>query len=261
MQSRGPYSVEFQSLIIPQSLGLPPQLQTTSLPTNSEAEVAHPDIFCNQCYQQVIGCRYSCTVCPDYDLCSKCYKNLATFHDGSHAFDAIAKPAEASNTFHPQQRLELKFEPRPLNIPVQLEPPRSPPERVQPLPPQVHESNLSLSRSLNDFGSPLGTDLSSSIESSPLANALRDDVTEAGFLSLASSLPASPTFSLTQTEGNWQSTFHTFFQAETFGSPFTTPSPSFSTTFMPHHVPSGIPSTPSHYDPPSLIPRPKTDIT
>ena len=42
----------------------------------------HIGIFCNYCGQNPIsGVRYKCTVCPDYDLCSKCRQDK---HHGEH---------------------------------------------------------------------------------------------------------------------------------------------------------------------------------
>ena len=39
----------------------------------AEGEGVHEGIFCNQCQQQPIqGARFTCTVCPDFDLCATC---------------------------------------------------------------------------------------------------------------------------------------------------------------------------------------------
>ena len=51
----------------------------------------HKDIFCNECKTPVIvGVRYKCGVCADYDLCAMCFP-YAT-HDDSHVFVALKKP-------------------------------------------------------------------------------------------------------------------------------------------------------------------------
>ncbi|XP_019390754.1 PREDICTED: sequestosome-1 [Crocodylus porosus] len=34
--------------------------------------VVHPNVICDGCEGPVVGARFKCTVCPDYDLCSTC---------------------------------------------------------------------------------------------------------------------------------------------------------------------------------------------
>lgn len=43
-----------------------------------------PDIFCNGCDEVIIGRGYSCSVCPDFDICTSCMKQYSEgerFHD------------------------------------------------------------------------------------------------------------------------------------------------------------------------------------
>ncbi|KAM6322646.1 sequestosome-1 isoform 3-T3 [Podargus strigoides] len=35
-------------------------------------DVVHPNVICDGCEGPVVGARFKCTVCPDYDLCSTC---------------------------------------------------------------------------------------------------------------------------------------------------------------------------------------------
>lgn len=35
-------------------------------------KIRHPHVTCDGCQGPVVGCRYKCTVCPDYDLCETC---------------------------------------------------------------------------------------------------------------------------------------------------------------------------------------------
>merc|ERR1719297_499752 len=50
---------------------------------------AHPGVVCDACDGPVIGHRYKCLKCPDYDLCGKC--EAKGFHPG-HNMMRIATP-------------------------------------------------------------------------------------------------------------------------------------------------------------------------
>ncbi|KAJ2784928.1 hypothetical protein H4R18_000853 [Coemansia javaensis] len=45
---------------------------------------AHPGVFCDECSAPIIGTRYKCGNCPDYDLCEKCEPTAS--HDKDHLF-------------------------------------------------------------------------------------------------------------------------------------------------------------------------------
>jgi len=55
------------------------------------SEAVHENIKCDGCGQSpLLGARYKCTVCPDYDLCASCEsKNL---HPASHALLKLKEP-------------------------------------------------------------------------------------------------------------------------------------------------------------------------
>ena len=52
----------------------------------------HFGVKCDQCGQYPIrGCRYKCSVCPNFDFCENCEKKYAKEHN--HAFFKINDPS------------------------------------------------------------------------------------------------------------------------------------------------------------------------
>ncbi|KAJ8668122.1 hypothetical protein QAD02_009785 [Eretmocerus hayati] len=52
---------------------------------NATAGARHPNIICDSCQVQgIVGMRWKCSWCPDYDLCTKCY--MSDEHDLTHPF-------------------------------------------------------------------------------------------------------------------------------------------------------------------------------
>eukprot|EP01089_Gocevia_fonbrunei_P013425 TRINITY_DN3449_c0_g1_i6.p1 TRINITY_DN3449_c0_g1~~TRINITY_DN3449_c0_g1_i6.p1 ORF type:complete len:544 (+),score=144.96 TRINITY_DN3449_c0_g1_i6:93-1634(+) len=52
---------------------------------NTPSKVVHP-ATCDACNKRIVGIRYKCSVCPDYDLCEKCEVSSQSFHPAHHAF-------------------------------------------------------------------------------------------------------------------------------------------------------------------------------
>lgn len=82
----------------------------------------HKDIFCNECKTPVVvGVRYKCGVCADYDLCAMCFP-YAT-HDDSHVFVALKKPLatekehaillERGDSLYEKKTVKFSFETQP----------------------------------------------------------------------------------------------------------------------------------------------------
>jgi hypothetical protein len=62
----------------------------TSMDTTAPSEpqpVVH-NALCDQCKQQIVGIRYKCKNCKDYDLCPTCYEMRLVYHDPDHEFGA-----------------------------------------------------------------------------------------------------------------------------------------------------------------------------
>jgi len=63
---------------------------SSGTPDNADAEsvVVHP-AHCDSCGDQIIGIRYKCKSCDDYDLCSSCIANRESIHPADHVFDEL----------------------------------------------------------------------------------------------------------------------------------------------------------------------------
>lgn len=63
----------------------PPQLPYYNQGNQLQNNVAHSNVRCDGCYMDpVVGRRFKCRVCPDFDYCDVCFKKFGTQH--RHAF-------------------------------------------------------------------------------------------------------------------------------------------------------------------------------
>jgi len=64
---------------------------TNETPNVNNEPTVH-NAICNGCMQKIIGIRWKCAMCSDYDLCSGCYDKRT--HNLEHLFDAFEKDIE-----------------------------------------------------------------------------------------------------------------------------------------------------------------------
>jgi len=65
---------------------------TKSTKCNDNGEVKHFGVVCDGCDgSPIIGNRFKCNDCKDFDLCSKCYENNNK-HDKTHTFTNLKQP-------------------------------------------------------------------------------------------------------------------------------------------------------------------------
>jgi hypothetical protein len=58
----------------------------------SESRITHPRVTCDGCNTYpIVGVRYKCSVCPDFDYCEKCEET----REHCHPFLKIKSPQQA----------------------------------------------------------------------------------------------------------------------------------------------------------------------
>jgi sequestosome 1 len=70
-------------------------VSTNQQPTDTANKECHTGVECDGCKGPVVGFRYKCVVCPNYDLCEKCSAA------GVHAEHNMIKIAKPGNLYHP----------------------------------------------------------------------------------------------------------------------------------------------------------------
>ncbi|KAM9751098.1 E3 ubiquitin-protein ligase MIB2 isoform 4-T5 [Menidia menidia] len=71
---------------------------------NAQIGVRHSNIICDSCKKHgIMGMRWKCKVCFDYDLCTQCYMNNK--HDLSHAFERYETAHSQPVSLTPRQNL------------------------------------------------------------------------------------------------------------------------------------------------------------
>jgi hypothetical protein len=69
----------------------------------STKHIIHQGIVCNNCKKvNMIGMRYKCFHCPEYNICEDCEKYLSFYHDNSHFFIRIHDSSLYNNIINNQ---------------------------------------------------------------------------------------------------------------------------------------------------------------
>jgi len=96
-------SPEFSSLApppVPVPVSIPATENQQKDPIEPEPLVVHPGIHCNHCGFPIIGLRYKCAVCVDFDLCERC-ETLQDIHPVDHPLIKVRVPLPPSfQTIH-----------------------------------------------------------------------------------------------------------------------------------------------------------------
>ena len=85
---------------IPQASSLHVRGHTFAAVLTPDNKISHASSVCDGCQKKpIVGVRYKCLSCSNYDLCSRCWwKNLdGKIHDVTHKFQAINASGQQSN--------------------------------------------------------------------------------------------------------------------------------------------------------------------
>lgn len=72
-------------------------------PSSEKTEDVHYGVVCDGCGNGIVGIRYKCSVCDDYDLCQTC-EAKGGIHEPNHPFLKIAKPIQSAGRGCPYRR-------------------------------------------------------------------------------------------------------------------------------------------------------------
>ncbi len=79
-----------------QSQSQSPRNASGSTQPPADVHPTHSNVICDVCSVEIVGVRYKCLDCPDYDMCDDCISTpaLRERHHSQHQFFAIEKPGE-----------------------------------------------------------------------------------------------------------------------------------------------------------------------
>ncbi|PVG03041.1 hypothetical protein CPB86DRAFT_779929 [Serendipita vermifera] len=99
-----------------------PMRNHVNTPVANEAAAATPaspnrtvhNATCNLCLNRIVGMRFKCLECPDYDTCESCYTGIVGEQHPDHAFVKVSEPG--SIIYRRTRRGTLNADPFPFNV-------------------------------------------------------------------------------------------------------------------------------------------------
>lgn len=97
---------EMQDLVSKMIVILREQHDTIAALNGAGLSEARHAALCDRCRQSIVGVRYKCSACADYDLCAACFRHniIDKQHPESHLFLTIVAPLRGSPAVFYQQR-------------------------------------------------------------------------------------------------------------------------------------------------------------
>lgn len=104
-------SRDIQLEILKEIKSLSDKSRQQDIPQKTIPKTIHEGIFCNLCNKQnIVGIRYKCLFCKDFDICEDCEPESFMLHDFTHVFIKIR-----STSF-----FNMKMTNKPLDTPLDL---------------------------------------------------------------------------------------------------------------------------------------------
>ncbi|GAA6055160.1 hypothetical protein JCM3770_002212 [Rhodotorula araucariae] len=126
-----------------------PEIKPAAPPAESEVHLpVHFDVYCDHCLQTIVGPRFKCVSCTNYDLDTACVDARGAFHPAHHTFAEIARPraVPVMSTRGAVAKLEDVQPSTPADVPVAVVE-EAPKVEAKPTPAPVHPATCDVCHS------------------------------------------------------------------------------------------------------------------